>query len=90
MEQLSRISVQVPESVHERLKTIAHVHRGEVCAAGLIWFFKADPETRWNYRFWAKDIREGRATVDQPSTMLRDRLRKVARKKRTSRRKRKG
>ena len=90
MQKLSRISVQVPASVHERLETIAPVHQGKVCAAGLIWFFNANSDTQWNYRFWAEDIRLGRATVDQPSRMVRGRLAKVARKKRTSRRRRKG
>ena len=89
MQRLSRISVQVPESVHERLKTIAHIDRGDVCAAALIWFFNADSDVQWAYRIWAVDIRVGAATVDQPSGLAWDRLAKARRRKRTSPRRKK-
>jgi hypothetical protein len=84
---VSLIRVRVPKAVHERLKTIPHDERGDVCAAALVLFFNADADTQWAFRRWAVEVRIGWATVDKPSAEVAQELAKVKANQRRRRRK---
>jgi hypothetical protein len=62
---------QLPEAIYERFFELDHGHKQVVCAAALVWYFNADPETQRVYREWARAISEGFATIEQPPETVR-------------------
>ena len=93
MSKFTKLSVLVPGVVRKRFVALDHGYKQLACTGGLIWYFNADEETQEIYRLWARDIAEGKATIEAPSKFVATALAKLAEEKKESpppRRKKRG